>query len=309
LKWGNLLLSAISFTIYYVNRYFLIRYLGDAARYFSGDPEHVNMRNEILKDGVDFIKHISESGKYGRIIVVGHSLGSVIAYDLLKYVWADYNTQHNKPEKIDTQALKELEKMINNWPADPSVETVKKFQALQEKLWAQQRLHGNPWLITDLITLGSPLTHAPFLLSNNNQEFTVRKNDRELPTCPPVMENGKIHFYHKSKDFINENGERRSIYNLHHAAGFGPTRWTNLYFKVDLIGGPLQTVFGKGIKDIEVKLSSWLELPVAHTKYWDCRPFRERRSELPLKSSTRQLLESMHLNRRTLLEEVDKAKT
>jgi len=196
--------------------------------------------------------------------------------------------------------------MINEWPENPTEETIKDFQKAQENLWVQQRIHGNPWLITDLITLGSPLTHAPFLLSNNSQEFAIRKNDRELPTCPPVREDGKIHFNHKSKNYISESGEEKSIYTLHHAATFGPTRWTNLYFKADLIGGPLQEVFGKGINDIEVKLTSWLDLPLAHTKYWDCRPFRERKTALPPESSTKQLLEAMQLNNRKLFNRLDK---
>ena len=59
----------------------------------------------------------------------------------------------------------------------------------------------------------------------------------------------------------------------HHAAAFGPTRWTNLYFPNsylvvgDLIGGPLQTVFGHGVRDVPVTTTQrhgWL----SHTLYW-----------------------------------------
>ena len=74
LQAGNLMLSGLSVFIYSIIRYFLISYLGDAARYFSGNPEHVKMRNEILQDGIQFVKGLNDSGKYDRIILVGHSL-------------------------------------------------------------------------------------------------------------------------------------------------------------------------------------------------------------------------------------------
>ncbi|MEM8909452.1 MAG: hypothetical protein AAGD05_16515, partial [Bacteroidota bacterium] len=306
LQKGNLLISAISFLAYYVNRHFLIRYLGDAARYFSGSPQHVKMRNDILQEGIDFIKHISDSGKYERIIIVGHSLGSVIAYDILKYLWADYNTVHGNPEIVNPEPLEALEKLVNDWPETTDEQMLAAYQKGQEDLWVQQRKHGNPWLITDFITLGSPLAHAPFLLSNSGAEFTIRKSDREFPTCPPILENGHFHFFNKAKDYLTEKGEKRSIYLLHHAALFGPTRWTNLYFPLDLIGGPLGPVFGKGIKDIEVGLAKkWLgKTPLSHTRYWDARPFSARSSELPENSSTVQLIKAMRLNSRKLLQKV-----
>ncbi len=59
----------------------------------------------------------------------------------------------------------------------------------------------------------------------------------------------------------------------HHAAVFGPTRWTNLYFPCslilwgDLIGGPLERGLGKGVTDRAVKTSKRLGL-LSHTLYW-----------------------------------------
>ena len=50
----------------------------------------------------------------------------------------------------------------------------------------------------------------------------------------------------------------------HHAAVFGPTRWTNLYFPSklllwgDLVGGELRSIFGPGVRDIPVSTRKWL---------------------------------------------------
>jgi hypothetical protein len=59
----------------------------------------------------------------------------------------------------------------------------------------------------------------------------------------------------------------------HHAAVFGPTRWTNLYFPNrlivhgDLIGGPLASVLGAGIRDHDVHTRRrWGFL--SHMQYW-----------------------------------------
>lgn len=42
-----------------------------------------------------------------------------------------------------------------------------------------------PWLVTDLVTLGSPLAHADFLMAASAEAFAKDKQDRILPTCPP----------------------------------------------------------------------------------------------------------------------------
>lgn len=158
LQAGNLMLSGLSVFIYSIIRYFLISYLGDAARYFSGNPEHVKMRNEILQDGIQFVKGLNDSGKYDRIILVGHSLGSVIAYDILKHLWTDYNNKYENLGTLNKTPLNKIEKKINEWKADGEKTDVEEYQKLQEELWIQQRNYGNAWLITDLITVGSPLT-------------------------------------------------------------------------------------------------------------------------------------------------------
>jgi hypothetical protein len=99
------------------------------------------------------------------------------------------------------------------------------------------------------------------------KDFRRRVTQREFPVCPPQSqdEDGLL-------SFINRNTGRKEF---HHAALFALTRWTNLYFPMvqmfwgDAIGGPLQGVFGRYIKDVPVSTVD----PAAarfftHTSYW-----------------------------------------
>ena len=70
------------------------------------------------------------------------------------------------------------------------------------------------------------------------------------------------------------------------------TRWTNLYFPGDIIGGAVASLFGKGIKDVKLRFASrgWLDrlIPArSHTRYWDY-PSERHASE--------ELTKALHLN-------------
>jgi hypothetical protein len=63
---------------------FLQPYLGDAARYFRNSPGNVAVRREIRRQAVSTLRALHLSGDYDRIVVVAHSLGTVVAYDMLR---------------------------------------------------------------------------------------------------------------------------------------------------------------------------------------------------------------------------------
>ena len=81
-------------------------------------------------------------------------------------------------------------------------------------------------------------------------DFNRRVKHREFPVCPPEKQppDGVLSFANK----VSGKTE------FHHAALFGITRWTNLYFPRvqlfwgDAVGGPLKEIFGRYIKDIPV---------------------------------------------------------
>ena len=257
---------------------FIINYLGDAARYLNPKPANIDMRRRIRADGVALLRKLHESGEYDRIVVVGHSLGSVIAYDVLRHLWPRYNTAHGEPATIHQTEIYALDTIAPLIAAKSTAERLQEFRNKQVAVWREQRGLGNPWLITDLVTLGCPLAHAALLLAETDAELRDRQEERELPTCPPILDDDSA-----SYDFTYETrtGAKRTQRVLHHGAVFGETRWTNIYFAAwmgffgDLVGGPLRGVFGFGIKDVAVSSAEWKGLlqhtPISHTHYWNVR--------------------------------------
>ena len=290
---GSLLFVALSAV-----QFVLISYVGDAARYLSPLPANINLRQKIRSQGVQLLRSLHASGRYNRIIIVGHSLGSVIGYDIISRLWLEYNeklpaieTDPNIQKRIlDAMAAEssiqqivrdELSKageMLRETPDDPAA--LGRFQRSQLKAWREQRSLGNPWCVSDFITLGSPLAHAELLLAANRQEFTTRKLQREIVSCPPQLD-AKGYAYSAPNSVVVKHADgskaemRYTPLILHHAAPFAVTRWTNLYFPLkwgllgDLVGGELAPAFGPGIRDVPVKTTrplSWTLL--AHTSYW-----------------------------------------
>jgi pimeloyl-ACP methyl ester carboxylesterase len=94
MNWSPVVVSgvwAVLLGLVLMVRYFLIQYVGDVAAYVS--PYKVSkfdeLRNQIQAAGEEVARCIyglsDSSGKpcYGGVVVVGHSLGSVLAYDTL----------------------------------------------------------------------------------------------------------------------------------------------------------------------------------------------------------------------------------
>ncbi len=247
------------------------QYLGDAARYLSPTPPNVSIRQKIRADGVDVVRRIHNSKRYDRIVIVGHSLGSVIGYDIITHLWDQCNTAHDKPERPKQAKLKALEALLRQ-PPSTRANAGDQFRELQRELWLEQRSLGNPWLITDFVTIGSPLTYGGILFARDDQELRRRQADGELPTCPPMTDDGELAY--RAKTWLS-NGQPRTLRVLHHAAPFAVTRWTNLYVPLkagllgDWVGGPLRKVFGDGIADVPLLSASAQFVPLlSHVRYW-----------------------------------------
>jgi hypothetical protein len=248
--------------------YWIRSYIGDAATYLNPSPGNVAIRSSIRRAGVDLIHKLHEKN-YDRIVIVGHSLGSVIGYDIITHAWQRYHASGVAPAQPQMDEAEKLS--LNLAQLEPPKQDWKEWGAQSLKLWAERRELGCPWLVTDFITLGSPLTYGSILLADKNFDFKTRAEQYELPTCPPAMTvdtTGKLSF-----SFLNNNKVRVT----HHAACFALTRWTNLYFptswclKGDIVGGPVRQLFGNGIRDIPVKTRgsrSWF----LHTHYWTLAP-------------------------------------
>jgi len=290
-------------------QYFLVAYLGDAARYLSPLPQNIKLRQTIRSEGLQLLRTLHDSRDYDRIIIVGHSLGSVIGYDLLTRLWQEYHDKYPGLQKAETQAALR-DAIASGQPAQSIIKDalpdaakslndgsgISNFQREQTMAWREQRRLDNPWKVTDFITIGSPLAHGMLLVAENSDDFYARQRQRELPTCPPQSDEKGFGY---SSDFAADIGEGKKFTPLipHHAALFAVTRWTNIYAPVkwvvlgDFVGGPLREAFGKGIRDVSVRTPG--PSLFAHTSYWV--DIEEKEGAMSIPNSLAAIRESLEL--------------
>ncbi len=256
---------------------------GDVARYVRTSPDAVSTRADIRNRGVDLLRALhgpmkpdskreydfGDASEYERIVVVGHSLGSIIAYDILRLFWGERGpTRLNPAPSTAFEALKELDAFCREaYEADADLD-VRAFRDHQRKVSEGLQEDSDGWRISDFVTLGSPLTHAEFLVSEDRAAFEERKAERLFPTCPPSLEL-------PAKSFLY--GEKSGPKYAHHAAMFAAMRWTNIYdpgrwlLFGDFISGPCAPNFGPGVLDVHVTIRKrgMFSRLVTHTHYWD----------------------------------------
>jgi hypothetical protein len=247
----------------------MVSSLGDAARYLSSHPDNVTVRTDIRAAGIDLLRRLHDDGRYHRIVVAGHSLGSVVGYDVLYHYWAEASVLHDHPNTPDPKPIADYEAVA---PTTAGVA----HQAVQQQLWAGLRRNGVPWLVTDFVTFGSPLAHAGTLLAASPAQLEELKAARVLACSPPQPDprSPKAPYSYR-RPYLSAEG-LPSMPVLHHAALFGPTRWTNLYSRAaggimgDFVGGEIAPAFGAGVVDREVRYSRWRvrNSIAAHTSYW-----------------------------------------
>jgi hypothetical protein len=270
--------AIISFAILPVLGVVIRGVVGDAARYLHVAPTNVQRRHEIRQAGVKLLKALHKR-KYDRIIVVGHSLGSVIGYDILTHAWQDYYWKRPDdggapPSMVGLEAIEELARGADDAGGNGAGVTIDKVQEAQRKYLNELIANGNEWRVTDFITMGSPLAHGAVLMARDRDDLETKQRDRELPRCLPVLEtvtrrNQEL----RRLAFEVERRDPNSYRVPHHAALFAATRWTNLFFpcrmivRGDLIGGPLAHVFGQAIRDIPVSTTQRGGF-LSHTLYW-----------------------------------------
>ena len=243
---------------------------GDAARYLSPSPGNVAARQMIREAGIDLLAKIQNTGEYDRIIVAGHSLGSVIGYDILHYAWGRLERDALIAAHCDNPtcqtALTQLERAAGKLDKNPdSGEALSIYRDAQRDYRTQlARTDESPpvWLVSDFVTMGSPLSNADVLIAKNRKDLDARIALRDQPACPPQSERGsRVRFTYES------GGERIP----HHGAVFAPTVWTNVYHPNvlgligDFISGPVAPMLGPGIRDIRVPIGA---PAFRHLSYW-----------------------------------------
>jgi len=257
--------------------------LGDAARYFDTSPASVQVRQDVRETGLRLLDELHDRGRYGRIIVYGHSLGSVIAYDILAHTWTRRSRLHANAETMRTPALRAAEDLLNPRHDLPATHPAELVRAHQYAAWQEFTDNGFQWLVSDLVTAGSPLAHARWLLNPaKGTPFDQLIADRSMPTCPPQTSTVKtprpgrdrrsFTFTHRYQ--VDGEDRPRSVLVPDHGAMFALVRWTNVFFphtgvmRGDPVGGPVQSAFGDWVHDVALPSPGGVA-GFAHTKYVD----------------------------------------
>ena len=295
------LLAAVALAITAVVHRMGTSTFGRVVRYTRAEPDNIAARAAVRDRGLKLLRALHDTPNYKRIVIVAHSLGTILAHDLLGYFWAEREAARTitegTAEFVALAAVESAASGLERSPSDPA--KLKEYFIAQRQLRRELASRPAPaanqldqrWLISDLVTLGSPLTHAEFLLASDGVDLEVRKASRELPQSPPYREFLdpdvlKHAIATQTMPIANPADQTRLMsypvasvakrWMLHHAAPFAAVRWTNVFdpatlvFFGDVIGGPLARIFGPAIIDIDLKerrngRQSW---SFTHTKYW-----------------------------------------
>ena len=235
---------------------FLVPVMTESARMFTPAPENVRNQEAVRERGVKLLRYLHEAdARYDRIVVLAHSLGTAVAYNLLVYYWGKVNGGLNHADTAEERAEVErcAGKLIGEG-AKPGSQTFAEWRAavrgygkVLRTLKPADRTDASPWRISDFITIGSPLTYAPFLMEKSDDLFIDQvQTYRRFPLCPPHSTQSAGEPY----SFSFPHGAQKMP---HHAALFAATTWTNLFFPSkgvvwgDLIGGKISAPLGDKI--------------------------------------------------------------
>lgn len=248
--------------------------LVDVARYLDTSPYSYAARRAIRGGLVDLL-HALHDGRYSRIVVVAHGVGTYISYDALTAFWAETHKLHaGPPTPVNLGALDSLEAAADRLIADGDADgALDDFQDLQFALLQDLQRQENPWRVTDFITVGAPMALADIVATRPGPFSGFTKSDgvrrRELfdglvcrgalVRCPPRSETQPVEGNeHGRVSYRWHESDSREV--LGSQSPFAVTRWTNLWFPVirgslkgDWFGGELRSLFGPGIRDIEVR--------------------------------------------------------
>lgn len=264
---------------------------GRVVRYTRADPANISARAAVRERGLRLLNELHAGGEYDRIVLVGHSLGSILAYDLINYLWTqreDARTLRGGGDELAAlRSVHDAAAALRGGDAG-SIERFRRCQArLRRLLAARQDRHDGTdrWLISDFVTIGSPLTHAEFLLATNAADLGERIDTREYPAAPPVREplNRLGVWLAKKHGFLGRDAKEGELFVfpkqgggwcLHHASPFAVVRWTNIHdparwiYRGDLVSGALSGKFGLGVKDVDLSLLRGKSRSFSHTSYW-----------------------------------------
>jgi hypothetical protein len=314
LAWG-VATGAPLLLVWWVARSFLVDIVGDAARYLSPEPDNVEARQKVIASGMKLLKELHRQKNIKRVVVVGHSLGSIIGYDLLSTFFADQSQDVIVDKRRLNKLLEAAQALIDadprrrldgvpREPAEPNgtwqtkayVKALAAYRVEQDLCLQEFRrdgierdvADGDRWLVSDFITCGSPLAYMDFLRRRTRADHERALARGDAASCPPepLLDRDPRTLDSQGPGYTYKN-HADNLFRLHQAALFALCRWTNLYYPGDIAGGPLRDLFGVGIDDRRLEpdiategKSLWSLRPGSHIRYWETD-----KHDAPLKAS------------------------
>ncbi|MEH3138784.1 MAG: hypothetical protein PGN37_01130 [Mycobacterium kyogaense] len=263
--------------------------LVDVVRYLDTSPRSYEVRRAIRGGMVELLSALQDPQRkphaYNRIVVVAHSLGGYVAYDGITSLWTQ--TDRGQDQQRTYTTLGDLEAEARRLPEPTSRpptdqrENLADFREAQNKLWAELQQSETRWLISDFVTLGTPMYMADLLYTRSRRQFNTLRRRSELPQCPPRSDTEPVE-PRKARRTKNADNPPPLSYGwrgekvLVTGSPFAAVRWTNLWYPArlglfgDPFGGALQPLFGSGINDRKVTARGrWPFVPIlAHTHYF-----------------------------------------
>jgi hypothetical protein len=309
-----------------LTRWFLTTHFGDVARYVTASPRNIQVRHSARQRGVKLLSQLALSKKYSRIIVVGHSLGSILAHDLVWWSWceavggvsfsegsalhrsvlecehaaddllaSDGYVKGPRPAVTGCPEWLPLAPRRKDFPEKLEAYRIKQRELFRELVEETRHKHvgaphSHPWLISDLITLGSPLTHAECLIARGRLDLLSMTRSREILRCPPVLDDEEDPDVFR---FTERSSHKH--WKFHHGSAMAAVRWTNihdaagsaLFLAGDLLSGPVALNFGPGVVDVRVRmvrrrgLLRYIPRLFTHTLYWNWDATADSRGTTP----------------------------
>ena len=134
LRWQTWELAAVAAVLAWLAHSVAVPYAGRVVRYTRATPDNIAARKDIRERGLALLDELHRKD-YQRIIVVGHSLGSILAYDLVGYFWARRDASRTLVEgTAEFEALRRLEQSLLAFEKAPSDEAVAAFRQAQQNL-------------------------------------------------------------------------------------------------------------------------------------------------------------------------------
>jgi len=239
--WCHILFFVVSIIVFYILKYctnLFTQIFGDVIRYTIPHPSSLEFRQKISNNAVEFLTNLHKKD-YSRIVIVGHSLGSIIAYEMIINTFGQFTKEFAPTSTISENFAKQISAM--------------KTQDLRRDTL------GNffKWKVSDFISCGSPLCHAKMIMVENEEMFDKKVEKGEYPVCPPERDN-LFYDFRASGNFTPT-----------HDSVFGFVNWNNLYFTNDPVGGDLKNIFKKGIINKKIIPITYKGIRISHIQYWN----------------------------------------